>query len=183
MPPAAHDELSLTQLNAVDLLAGGKNDTETAAALGLHRVSVTRWRRYSPAFRAALAERRAAVWGAAADRLRALLPRAVDALAAALDDPDAPNRVAVAVAVLKLAGPLPLAPADPPDPDEVVRQVVEQERELARDRDDDTDQYFGLPSHAAHTAAVRKRLARLAGPADPPPADGQPTLRDADAGR
>lgn len=168
MPPAARDDMSLPQLSAVDLLAAGKSDTETAAVLGLHRVSVTRWRLYSPGFRAALAERRAAVWGAAADRLRVLLPRAVDVLAEVLADPAAPNRTAVALAVLKLAGPLPLAPADPPDADEIVRQVVEREREELRDRDDDTDADLGLPGYAAHTAAVRTRFAQLAGPADPP---------------
>jgi hypothetical protein len=31
---------------------------------------VTRWRLYSPEFRAALANQRAVIWGAAADRLR-----------------------------------------------------------------------------------------------------------------
>ena len=48
--------LTLAQQNAVDLLAAGKNDTETADALKLNRVTVTRWRLYSPEFRAALAD-------------------------------------------------------------------------------------------------------------------------------
>ena len=51
--------LTLAQQNAVDLLAAGKNDTETAELLKLTRVAVTRWRLYSPEFRAALAVRRA----------------------------------------------------------------------------------------------------------------------------
>ena len=84
-------------------------------------LSVTRWRLHSPAFQAALAERLAAVWGAAADLLSAVLPTAVDALADALNDPDHPARTAVALAVLKLAGPLPVVPAGPTHPDEVVR--------------------------------------------------------------
>src|SRR3954471_10045894 len=80
--------LTLPQQSAVDLLAGGKNDTETADALQLNRVTVTRWRLYSPEFRAALADRRAAVWGASADRLRALLLKALGVLADALESGD-----------------------------------------------------------------------------------------------
>jgi hypothetical protein len=151
--------LTLAQQSAVDLLVAGKNDTETAAALNLHRVTVTRWRLYSPEFRAALADRRAAVWGAAADRLRSLLPRALDALAKALDA----GELEVAIAVLKLAGPLPLVPTDPTDPDEYVRRQVEQERERVRDRDDLMDGIRGLPETERHERTVRERLARLAG--------------------
>lgn len=89
--------LTLTQQSAIDLLAAGKNDTETAEALGLNRVTVTRWRLYSPEFRAALAAQRAAIWGASADRLRALIPKALDALADALEEADEGDRVAVAL--------------------------------------------------------------------------------------
>lgn len=99
VPPAARDDLSLPRLSAVDLLAAGKSDTETAAAFGLHRVCASRRRLYSPGFRAALAVWRAAAWGAVADRLRAPLPRAVDAVAGVLADPAASNRTAVALAV------------------------------------------------------------------------------------
>jgi hypothetical protein len=167
---ADQDDLSLAQQSAIDLLAAGKNDTEAAAALGVSRVSVTRWRLYSPAFRAALAERRAAVWGAAADRLRALIPKAIDTLADALQEADTPDRVDVALAVLKLAGPIPLAPAGPIDADEIVRGIVEAERQRLRDSDEDIDALDGLPDLDAHTKAVRKRLALLAGPPDPPAA-------------
>ena len=160
--------LTLAQLNAADLLAAGKNDTETADAAGLNRVTVTRWRLYSPEFRAALADRRAAVWGAAADRLRALLPQAIDALADALQESDTPDRVNVALAVLKLAGPIPLVPVGPTDPDEIVRGVVEEERQRLRDSDEDIDALDGLPDYDSHAAAVRNRLVVLAGPADPP---------------
>ena len=160
--------LTLAQLNAADLLAAGKNDTETADAAGLNRVTVTRWRLYSPEFRAALADRRAAVWGAAADRLRALLPQAIDALADALQESDTPDRVTVALAVLRLAGPIPLVPAGPTDPDEIVRGVVEEERQRLRDSDEAIDALDGLPDYDDHAVAVRKRLARLAGSDDTP---------------
>jgi hypothetical protein len=75
---------TLPQLNAIDLLAAGKTDTETAAALELHGTTVTKWRLYDPVFQAALNRRRAEIWGAAADRLRSLVPKALDVLAAAL---------------------------------------------------------------------------------------------------
>src|SRR5262245_24762908 len=165
--------LTLTQQNAVDLLASGKNDTETADALKLNRVTVTRWRLYSPEFRAALADRRAAVWGASADRLRALLPKALDALADALEHAD--DKVSVALAVLKLAGPLPLSPTDPTEADEYVRQQVDGERERARKKNESLDTMFGLPRAEDHENAVRKRLARLAGPPQ-----GEPAYRPGD---
>jgi hypothetical protein len=168
--------LTLTQQSAVDLLAAGKNDTETAAALGLNRVTVTRWRLYSPEFRGVLTEQRAAIWGAAADRLRALLPKALDTLAEALERGD--DKVTVALAVLKLAGPLPLVSAGPTDPEEIVRDTVERERERISSRSDELDGYAGLPDYDDHMKTVRKRLARLAGPAE-----GEPTFRPSDEPR
>src|SRR5262245_30154666 len=73
--------LTLPQLNALDLLAGGKTDKETAELLKLSRTCVTKWRLYDPLFQAALNRLRAAL-----DRLRALIPRALDALAQALEE-------------------------------------------------------------------------------------------------
>jgi hypothetical protein len=121
--------LSVAQESAVDLLIAGKNDTETAAALGLNRVTVTRWRLHGPEFQAALAERRAEVWGSSTDKLRALLPKAIDRAAEVLDSPAAFN-------VLKLAGPLPLVPAEPTSADEIVQRKVEAERDHMRIRAD-----------------------------------------------
>ena len=164
--------LTLTQQNAVDLLAAGKNDTDTAAALSLNRVTVTRWRLYSPEFRAALADQRAAIWGASADRLRSLLPKALDLLSEAIEDADASDRVAVALAVLKLAGPLPVIPTDPTDAEEYVRQQVDRERERARNTNEDLDEMYDLRPTADHQKTVRKQLARLAGPVE-----GEPTVR------
>ena len=163
--------LTLAQQSAVDLLAVGKNDTDTAGALGLNRVTVTRWRLYSPEFRAALAAQRAAVWGASADRLRALLPKALDALAEALEH--AEDKVTVALAVLRLAGPLPRLPTDPTEAEEYVRRQVEREREGARNSNESLDEMFDLPSTPDHEKTVRRRLAKLAGPAE-----GEPAVRE-----
>ena len=93
--------LTVAQLNAIDLLAQGKTDTDTAAALGVHRVTVTRWRLYSPEFQAALNARRRELWATSADKLRGLAPKALDVLAEELDGPDALKAAAV---ILKLAG-------------------------------------------------------------------------------
>src|SRR5215469_11514531 len=88
---------TLPQLSAIDLLVSGKNDKETAEMLGLSRTAVTKWRLYDLGFQAALNQRRAEVWGAGIDRLRSLIPRALDALADELESKESPNRFKAAV--------------------------------------------------------------------------------------
>ncbi len=169
------DGLTLGQQSAVDLLAAGKTDTETAEVLTLNRVTVTRWRLYSPEFRAALAVRRADVWGAAADRLRALVPKAVDALADALEKAPDERRVEVALAVLKLVGPLQARAVGSFDPEEYVRDTVARERDRARRNDDHLDGLFGLPAIEAHEDTVRQRLAGMS--AEEPALNGRAAPR------
>jgi hypothetical protein len=94
--------LTVKQENAIDMLVMGGTDSEVAEGIGVHRVTVTRWRLYDPQFEAELNARRKAIWGSAVDRLRALLPRAIDALEAELDD--GRHRTRAAVSVLQLAG-------------------------------------------------------------------------------
>jgi hypothetical protein len=172
-PPPKPVPLTVAQLSAVDLLAGGKNDSETADALGVHRVTVTRWRNYSPEFRAALAERRQAVWGSAADKLRALVPKALDTLAAELEH--GADKAHVALAVLKLTGAaIAVVPTDPTDPDEYVREAVKAERKArSRDRDGELDDIIaGQFGGDTPLDTVRKRLAELANE----PADAERTM-------
>jgi hypothetical protein len=121
--------LTLAQQSAIDLLASGKNDTETAEALDLSRTSVTKWRCYSPGFQAALNRRRAEVWGSGVDRLRALIPKALDVLAEELDKPDSPNRLKAASEILRLAQ-LPGGSGEvgPTDAESIVRAIVTQRR-------------------------------------------------------
>jgi hypothetical protein len=119
--------LTLPQQNAVDLLAAGNNDTETAKQLGLSRTAVTKWRLYDVTFQAALNRRRAEIWGAAGDKLRALIPQALDALADAVG----PNRtlqfrMKAAVEILKLAGTLAAGqPTGPLSADEIIGGLVQ----------------------------------------------------------
>src|SRR6516162_5854945 len=93
----------MPQLSAIDLLASGKTDKETAELLGLSRTCITKWRLYSPEFQATLNRRRAEVWGAGIDRLRSLIPKALDALAEEVASKESPNRFKAAVELLKLA--------------------------------------------------------------------------------
>src|SRR5262249_37733874 len=94
---------TLPQLSAIDLLAAAKTDQEAADLLQPPRPPVPRWRLYAPLFRGALNRRRAEVWGAVADRLRSLIPKALDALAAALEDSAHPGRLKAAAELLRLA--------------------------------------------------------------------------------
>ncbi len=94
-------ELSIEQQNAIDLLVTGQADQVVAEAVGVTRQTVGTWRNHHPAFAAALNARRLEVWGGACDRLRALLPKALDVLEGALTVSADPK---VAVEVVKLAG-------------------------------------------------------------------------------
>lgn len=61
---------------------------------------MTSWRLYNPYFQAELNRRRKEVWGAAVDRFRSLLLKALDAIEKALQQGDA----GTALEVLKMAG-------------------------------------------------------------------------------
>jgi hypothetical protein len=159
---------TLPQLNAVDLLAAGKTDTEAAALLRLDRTTISKWRLYDPVFQAALNRRRAEVWSCGVDRLRSLIPKALDALADALEDREHPHRVKAAAELLRL---VPLADGalaiGPTDVDDVVRRVVEERRRTARGPLDDLmeDGRKGLPPYAEHLEATWRELeAKVADP-------------------
>lgn len=94
--------LTLKQQNALDVLVQGETDAVTAEAIGVNRVTVTKWRNYDPHFQAELNRRRKEVWGSSVDRLRSLLPRALDALEQELEH--GKQRGRVAVEILRLAG-------------------------------------------------------------------------------
>jgi hypothetical protein len=93
--------LSVQQQNAIDLLVTGCSDRETADKVGVTRSTVTRWRLYHPAFRAELNAQRAAVWGQAREKLRALIPEAVDILADSIRDTTKPDRAKLALDLLR----------------------------------------------------------------------------------
>ena len=88
-------------MNAIDLLVTGSSDKEVADKVGVDRSTVTRWRNYHPAFIAELNVQREALWGTAKEKLRSLMPEAVDVVAEAIRDNENPNRVKVAIELLR----------------------------------------------------------------------------------
>ncbi len=116
-------ELSIEQQSAIDLLVLGKSDQETADAVGVHRVTVTKWRLYDALFQAELNKRRRDVFGAAADRLRALLPVAVEVLEDELSDTENRNRGQLALAIIKAAG-LSIGDIGSTDPDAIIERAA-----------------------------------------------------------
>ena len=92
--------LTIEQLNAIDMLITGQSDQAVADAVGVSRPTVTSWRLYDPYFQAELNKRRKEVWGAATDRMRALLPKALDVIEKAIDE----GSYRAALELIKLAG-------------------------------------------------------------------------------
>jgi hypothetical protein len=97
------DLVSLTpgRERAVELLAAGATDQAVADALGVHRVTVTRWRLYHPAVAAALNQQRLDLRRIQYERLVALLSKAIDALSEELDT-TGPGRARLALEILRL---------------------------------------------------------------------------------
>jgi hypothetical protein len=92
--------LSIEQLNAVDLLVTGKSDREVAEAVGVSRQTVCGWRLYDPYFQAELNKRRKEVWGASLDKLRSLLPKALEVVERELEGGN--NSLSAALKVLQM---------------------------------------------------------------------------------
>lgn len=156
---------TLEQLNAIDRLVQGATDRETADAVGVHRVTVTRWRNYDVVFQAELNRRRHELWQASTERLRALLPRAIEALEHELDQ--GPARGRVALEIVRMSGILERgkdrttidgALVGPSDPDAIVDQLVRSRRDskkLAFLADDPIDDH----ERRAMRAELEARLA------------------------
>ena len=182
-PTECDDLLRLTprQETAVELLLAGKSDAATAETLGIHRTTIARWRAAHPAFQAELARRRAELYGAATERLRSLVPKALDVLQAGLDGDD---RLPTAHAVLKMAGfdKLAAPPSVPDDAETIVvgllqQRIAEKQAERAKWMSvDERMQAIRKPDRQEkHLAQAHKALAevkaelreRLSGELDP----------------
>jgi hypothetical protein len=113
---------------AVDLLAAGKNVTDTAAAVGVSRQTLSEWKNSHLGFQAALHSRRQELWEAMTDKLRALLPKALAVVESGLDGEEP---LPAAVHVLKAAGmygvPAPSGPTEVEDA-EIARKQRHQDR-------------------------------------------------------
>jgi hypothetical protein len=95
--------LTEEQKSALDLVLLGKTDGEVAGTVGVHRTTVAKWKLFDPWFRTELNRRRLAIWAGSADRLRGLLPKALDVLDREMNDPGK-AAVTAALGVVKLAG-------------------------------------------------------------------------------
>ena len=74
------------QQTAIELLVGGERPGAVAEKIGIGRTTLWRWRKYDWQFRRALAAARQAVFGEAIERLRCLVPEAVDVLQARMQE-------------------------------------------------------------------------------------------------
>lgn len=137
-PTECDELLRLTdrQATAIDLLLAGKSDTATSEAIGAHRTTISRWRAYHPAFQAELTRRRAELFGSATERLRAMVPKALEVLEAELDGE---NKLNTAQSILRMAG---LDKLDPPkgSPDDaediLLSRLQRRLGELKREREE-----------------------------------------------
>jgi len=81
------DRLSPRQWQAIELLAAGKRVSQVVTESGVSRKTLYRWRHEDAEFIAELHARRREIWSAITDRLRSLLPAAIEVVAADLAVP------------------------------------------------------------------------------------------------
>src|SRR4029453_14508443 len=120
--------LTPQQETAVDLLASGKTVTDTAVAVDVTRQTVSEWLNHHPGFQAALNSRRQELWVGMTNRLRGLLPKALEVLTCELEGE---HPLPGAVHVLKACGLYGnVSPLGPTEVEDAV--LAEQERQSAR---------------------------------------------------
>jgi hypothetical protein len=134
MPTEADDRrwnLSVQQQTAADLLALGNNVTRVAEQVGVARQTVSEWLNQNPAFEAAVNQRRQENWDNASNRLRSLLPSALDVLEHALKG----GNIKAAIEVLKAAGlhglQKPEGPTNPQDAESAAKKKERARQERA----------------------------------------------------
>ena len=94
-------ELTAPQLATIDLLVKGKSEQEAADAVQVTRTALAKWRKHDVWFVAELNRRRQGAWATCADRLRAMLPKALDVLESELNGG---NPLPAAMQVFRLSG-------------------------------------------------------------------------------
>jgi hypothetical protein len=149
-------DLTPEQSAAVPLVAAGKTDAETAAAVGVARQTVWAWRNHHPTFRAAVNREVAELRTAASAKLRGLREKALGDLEAALDGEHA---VKVALRLVEL---LPAAAEPgPEDPAEIIDAEATRRRPAA---DGGFDEILGCGPVTDHerAAALSAMLSKVA---------------------
>jgi hypothetical protein len=110
--PPTYD-LDPQQLQALDLLLLGKTINEAAAAVGVDRNTVSRWKRTDPGFIAAYNMALLSSWEASHKRLLDVRMKAIDKLEDLLDARDKSVALRAAAALVRIDIPKPTAHTDP----------------------------------------------------------------------
>ena len=121
--------LSPAQETAVNLFIVGKTVTETAESVEVPEHTVREWRREHPGVQAAVNSRRVETWSGLADRLRALVPKALDVLEHELEGE---TPLPAAIHVLKACGLYglrePGGTLEPTEPEDIaIAQAIHQQ--------------------------------------------------------
>lgn len=121
--------VSIEQGKALGFLLTGMTDGKAAEKVGVARETVTRWRLYHPAFKAKLNELRRDLWKSSIDRLRNLIPAAMDAIEETLTDKDNPSRWKCGIEILKAGGlhtdhGVDLAKVGSTDPEGIIQEAI-----------------------------------------------------------
>lgn len=93
--------LTIEQLNAIDMLVMGRTDKEVAEIIGVNRVTITKWRNYDLCFQAELNKLRKEIWNSSIDKMRALVPKAIERLE---KEVGSENGWKIALEIVKIAG-------------------------------------------------------------------------------
>jgi hypothetical protein len=110
---ASIPELEPQQLEAVGLLLSGKTITETAAALGVARETVSRWRHTDAAFEALYNEGLRSTWEAGRVRLEEARGKAIARLVELVDSEEPAVALKAAMALVRLDIPEPKGSVNP----------------------------------------------------------------------
>lgn len=125
--------LTISQGIAIDALLAGATDAEAGAAAGVTRQTINGWKNHHPGFIAETNRRRQEVWEASLDRIRSLVPKALDVLDAALTS-GTPNP-RLAIKIIEMAG-LPneaISPSGPTTTMDVIDAEVHRRRQAEFD--------------------------------------------------
>jgi hypothetical protein len=162
---------TILQERAIGLLLSGQRDQQVADELGIHRVTVTRWRLYDPWFQATLNHRRRLLVESTQDKLRTLYDAVLDALLDGLL-PNVENRTEVALDLSHhgALNRISLGSSGETDPD----AIIDREDEARERREQKLLIAIGISpsfadSLAAHREATIDDLDRKAN--EPPPKD------------
>lgn len=115
-------ELTPQQVEALDLLLGGKKITETAAAIGVARETVSRWRHSDPTFQAVYNEGLRSAWEAIRVQIDEARGKAIARLVEFMEEDDPAVALKAAVALVRLEVPEPAGSVNPREIEQEARR-------------------------------------------------------------